>query len=312
MTMGKGLRAVDGLYGENLADLVSDACQAKGLNVTVDAIVNDSASSLLSGAYQSSSSPIALILGTGLNATVDLPVSAISRDKFGDRPAAWHAVAHHVLVNSEMSIYGRKVFPMTHWDHELNEAHSNPDFQPLEYLSSGRYMGEIVRRILLDATRDAGLFGGFVPANFEPYALTTETISTIEGDQSPNLSSALSILNAKHPLPRQRRYTATDLTRVRQIIAYVSSRAAAHVAAGLHALYELKMKHEGGLSRQRDITIACNGSVIEKYPDFLARVQAWLDMLAPPSSSQGRLELMLTGESALVGAAIAVACQSDG
>lgn len=311
MRMGKGLRAGDGLLGENLADLVSDACAARNLHVSVEAIVNDSSSSLLAGAYQSKcSSPITLILGTGLNAAAHLPVSAISREKFGVRPASWHEAARHVLVNTEFSLFGKDVFPVTAWDNELNRNHQKPDFQPLEHLTSGRYLGEIVRLILVDAIRHAGLFDAITPGNFEPYALTTETIATIEGDRTSSLSQSSAILNARHPLPGHRRYLTADLIYVRHIITLVSSRAAAYLATALHAVCELKFQHEDSDSRKEDITIGCNGSVVEKYPDFMQRVQVWLDILIPSSSEQGRIQLELTGESALSGAAVAVACQN--
>ena len=310
--MGKGLHAVDGLLGENLADLVSDACAAKNINISVEAIVNDSSSSLLAGAYQSGSSPIALILGTGLNTTVDLSVSAIARGKFGIRPDSWHRAARHVLVNTEVSLFGKDVFPITKWDRDLNRMHSNPDFQPLEYLTSGRYLGEIVRLILRDGIRIASLFDGVTPSNFEPYALTTETISYIESDKSSSLSHASAVLNTRHPLPGHRCYSAADLAHVRRIINLVSSRAAAYLATMLHAMYQFKFQYEDTSARKKGITIACNGSVIEKYPNFKARVQEWLDILIPTSSAQGRVQLEVTSDSALVGAAVAVACQSPG
>ena len=309
MQMGKDFHAVDGLIGANLADLVQHACTAKHLNVTVEAIVNDSSSSLLSGAYLSNSSPVALILGTGLNATVDLSVSAIARHKFGSRPATWHAAARHVLTNSELSLYGGKVFPVTRWDHQLNRAHSKPDFQPLEYLTSGRYMGEIARLVLLDAIRDASLFGGATPHNFEPYAFTTETIAAIERDNSPSLARAASVMNAKHPLPQGKRYNISDLAHVKHIITLISSRAAAYIGAAVYTVSELRIQHDSALTKE-DIVVACNGSVIEKYPNFLTRTQAWLDILTSANTQRGRVKLELTGESVLLGAAVAVACQT--
>ena len=312
MQMGKGFRAVDGLLGENLADLVSDACTAKQLNVVVDAMVNDSSSSLLSGAYLSDSSPIALILGTGLNATANLNVSAIARHKYGARPDSWFADAQHVLTNTELSLFGRNVFPVTKWDQDLNRNHSKPDFQPLEYLTSGRYLGEITRLVLVDAIKVAHLFGGAMPKNFDQYDLTSETAAIIEGDNLPTLSRAQAALTTKHPLPDARLYTGKDLQHVKNIITMVSSRAAAYLATAVNALCEFKFQHEPASAAKENITIACNGSVLEKYPDFLARTQAWLDILTSRSLCLGTMKLELTGESVLLGAAVAVACQTRG
>lgn len=315
--MGKGLRATDGLIGENLADLVTDACRAKGLNVDVQAIVNDSASSSLSGAYELMSSPISLILGTGLNASAYLPVATVSPEKFGVRPPQWSDAASHVLVNTELSLYGRNIFPLTRWDRQLKAAHSNPDFQPLEHLTSGRYLGEVVRLILIDAIRKAGLFGGATPANFQPYQLTTETMGMVEADESPSmvpLVRAASVMETRHPLPGGRAYSITDIKYVRKVVELVSTRATAYLAASVHALVTFRDNaetavDESALNDARDIVIGCNGSVLEKYPKFLSRVQHWLDALV--GNTTRRVSFRLTGESALMGAAAAVVCQSE-
>jgi hexokinase len=70
---------------------------------------------------------------------------------------------------------------MTRWDEEINRTHMLPDFQPFEQLISGRYLGEIVRLILVEGIKHAGLFQGQMPERFlEPYALDTSTVALIE------------------------------------------------------------------------------------------------------------------------------------
>jgi hexokinase len=122
-----------------------------------------------------------LILGTGTNMAVVLPVSALTKTKFGIRPQSWHDQARHVLVNTEFSMFGKNILPTTRWDDYLNKTHMYPDFQPLEYLVSGRYLGEIVRLVLLEAIQSTGLFNGQYPEHFlEPYAFETSTMAAIE------------------------------------------------------------------------------------------------------------------------------------
>jgi hexokinase len=154
----------------------------QNLPVRLEAIVNDSSATLLSQAYRNPSTRLALILGTGTNAAIHLPVSSLASSKYGTRPQAWHDEATHVLVNTELSMFGKNVLPVTRWDEDLNRNHMRPDFQPFEHLVSGRYLGEIVRLILVEAIRTAGLFGGETPARLaEPYALDTGTLAAIEG-----------------------------------------------------------------------------------------------------------------------------------
>lgn len=179
--MGKGFLAANGLVGQDLGDIIKVACENKGLHVELAAIVNDSAAALLSEAYLNSSTRFGLILGTGVNIAVHLPVPTIGRDKFGDRPADWFDRASHVIVNTELGMFGRGILPRTRWDKILNAAHPKPDFQPLEHLVSGFYLGEMCRLALVEAIGTAGLLGGVVPPSLLlPYSLDTETISTIE------------------------------------------------------------------------------------------------------------------------------------
>lgn len=132
-------------------------------------------------AYQDNAVCFGLVLGTGTNMAVILPTKALSKTKFGDRPQSWHDEAENVVVNTELSMFGKGVLPTTRWDDSLNMMHTHPDFQPLEYMISGRYLGEIVRLVLIEAIRTTGLFGGQSPQGFlEPYALESLVIAAFE------------------------------------------------------------------------------------------------------------------------------------
>jgi hexokinase len=179
--MGKGFLAAHGLLGQDLGDLIQSSCSRHGLNVQLNAIVNDSSATLLSKAYLDATTRFALILGTGVNAAVHLPVHIFSPSKFGVRPAEWHDEAKHVIVNTELSMFGGGILPDTRWDRQLRATHSMPEFQPLEHFVSGGYLGEIVRLVLVEGVRAAGLFGGVLPQGLEErYSLETQTISMIE------------------------------------------------------------------------------------------------------------------------------------
>lgn len=173
--------ACDGLLGRDLGDIIKSTCQHRGIHVELAAIVNDSTAALLSEAYLNSSTRFGLILGTGVNIAVHLPVPTIGREKFGDRPASWFEKASHVIVNTELGMFGTGILPVTRWDVALNESHLRPNFQPLEHLVSGCYLGEVCRLVLVEAIDTTGLFGGVVPPSLLlPYSLDTETLSIIE------------------------------------------------------------------------------------------------------------------------------------
>lgn len=275
----------------------------------MDSIVNDSSATLLSRAYEDPSTRFAVILGTGFNISVHLPTSSLATTKYKGYPQKWLDEATHVLVNTECSMFGKNIFPTTRWDDQLNDAHVRPDFQPFEHMISGRYLGEIVRLIIVEAVQTAGLFSGEMPNLLnEPYTLDTGTIAAMEMDNSKNLTNATALFQSKHALNKPPTYG--DIQFVRQISQLVSHRAAAFLATGIHALWVLRTESEGLTPASAGRTsIGCNGSVIEKYPFFRELCQSHLDELATTSGAEHKsISLEIAMESAIFGAAVAVCC----
>jgi hexokinase len=182
--MGKGFLASDGLVGHDLGTVLREACLERHLSVSLRALMNDADAALFSQAYTHAGTRMGLILGTGANVSCYLPVASIrAPGKFGAREAAWFAAASHVLVNTELDCCGGDgVMPETRWDNALRRVHPRPDFQPFEYYTSGRYLGEICRLVLVEAITKAGAFGGAVPPTLEAaYSLDTEVLTAFEG-----------------------------------------------------------------------------------------------------------------------------------
>ncbi|KAI4947877.1 hypothetical protein J4E86_008394 [Alternaria arbusti] len=309
LAMGKGFRATEGVLGQDLSELIMAPCRKRGLPVHMDSIINDSSATLLSRAYEDPSTRFAVILGTGFNISVHLPVSSLATTKYMGYPQQWLDEATHVLVNTECSMFGKGIFPTTRWDDQLNDAHMRPDFQPFEHMISGRYIGEIVRLILVEAVQKAGLFSGEIPDQLaETYTLDTGTIAAMEMDDSKNLTSATALFQSKHPLSKPPTYN--DIQFVRQVSQLVSHRAAAFLATGIHALWTLRTESEGLTPASAGrMSIGCNGSVIEKYPCFRELCQSHLHELTAASGAEpNSVSLEIAVESAIYGAAVSVCC----
>lgn len=281
----------------------------QNLPVSLDSIVNDSSAAVLSRAYEDPATRFAVILGTGFNIAVHLPTTTLAPSKFKGYPQAWVDESTHVLVNTEMSMFGKHVWPLTRWDEQLLAGHVRPDFQPFEHMISGRYLGEIVRFILIEAIKTAGLFSGEVPEKLnEPYALDTGTLAAMEMDTSKNFTNAIALFQTKHPLSKPPSYN--DIQFVRQVSQLVSHRAAAFLATGIHALWKLRTEAEGLTPATAGrLSIGCNGSVIEKYPLFRELCQSHLDELTAASGADTKaISLEIAVESAIFGAAVAACC----
>ncbi|KAK4107962.1 actin-like ATPase domain-containing protein [Canariomyces notabilis] len=342
--MGKDFLAAEGLVGQDLGEIINLACRRKGIHVELCAIVNDSSATLLSKAYTNPSTRFGLILGTGVNIAAHLPVSTIDLPKYGDRPSSWHEKASHVIVNTELGMFGKDILPLTRWDKLLKAAHPRPDFQPLEQLVSGLYLGEICRLALLDAITTTGIFGGTVPPSLQkPYSLDTETLSLIEADSSSSLSTSITLFTSRHPSTVTP--TTADLAFLRALASYIARRSAAIVAASLFALWELKAEAERELITDASsspsfaaaaaeaelalsdakTTVAYNGSVVENYPGYRDHLQSYIDQLVSISQerrsqdqgqdqgtvargAEGVIALVEARESPLLGAAVALAC----
>lgn len=324
--MGKGFLANKGLLGQDLGDVLRRACKTKGLNVVVEAIINDSSACLLSQAYAYPTTRFGLILGTGLNIAVYLPVNAIGRSKFGMRPPGWFDEASHVIVNTELGMFGHGILPWNKWDRQVQAGHSRPNFQPLELLVSGMYLGEVARYTLIDAIETTGIFGGVVPSSLKtPYSLATETLSLVESDTSDSRSKAISIFSEAHPSVHTP--TAADISALQSLASFISVRSSALVATCVYTLWDIRLESQRELVAslptssdaaavaQADVDMAntvvsFNGSVIENYPGYLASCQKYVDFLLQSHGcpKESTIELVPAKESSLLGAAVASAC----
>lgn len=342
--MGKGFLANKGLIGQDLGEIVKTACKRQGFDVQVEAILNDSSACLLSQAYTHTSTRFGLILGTGFNIGAYLPVPIIGRRKFGSRPVGWFDRASHVIVNTEMSMFGKNILPVTRWDRLLLDALPRPDFQPLEFMVSGMYLGEVARHALIEGIETTGIFGGVLPSSLNtPYSLGTETLSMIErlvlphettgplslltfrSDNSDGLSEARKIFAERHPSTHTP--TTSDLFFLRSLASFISLRSSALVATCVYTLsqvrlesdkaYVSKLPESSPLRKNAECelnlektTVAFNGSVIEHYPNYLENCQRYADELVAgrDSPGMGGIELVPAKESSLLGAAVASAC----
>lgn len=307
--MGKGFCCARSTVGQDLGDLIVAACRNQGLNLRIDALVNDSCATLLSRAYLEPSTSMSLILGTGTNMAVHLPVSCLGASKLQGRDASWLAQADKVTINTEVSMFGKGILPETRWDDLLNRGHAMPNFQPLEYMTTGRYLGEILRLIVSEAVATANLFDGHFPSSLhEPYSLDTSLLAVIEADSSSNLANSAACL--RRTMGLKQTPSIAEMKFLRIVVESISKRAAAYMAIAIHALWAVE-RNASNMVESCRTTIACNGSVIEKYPGFRSRCQGYIATMieagADPTTQNSEVVLEMADEAAVRGAAVAVA-----
>ncbi|RMX86788.1 hypothetical protein D0869_02832 [Hortaea werneckii] len=215
----------------------------------------------------------------------------------GERPASWHEAAQHVLVNTELSMFGKTIMATIRWDDELNAKHILPDFQPPDYLVTGRYLGEMLRLIIVEAVTPAGLFGGELPRKLdEPYALETRLLAEFQSGASASLANARSAFVQARPLRSRPR--KEELEFMRDISKLIAERAVVYLATALSALWAVRIVSKGvSIDEASHVTIACNGTIVEKYPNFRACCQGYLDELCERSASLLSLDASLARDT---------------
>ena len=249
-----------------------------------------------------------------MNAAIHLPIKSLHPSKLARRPLPEAPSVTHVLTNTELSMHGKGIFPTTRWDDYLNDHHTLPNYQPFEYLVSGGYMGEIVRLIVVEATKKANLFRGRLPTSLAvPYILNTKTLALIENDTSHDLRDTISLLHQWHP--SSHKPTPRDAYFIQRIVRSVTKRSIAYFATGIHALTSLLQELERNNGLQKEVVhigIGCDGSVINKYPMYMERTQEILDHMFKRSGPVDKsVTLEKTKDSAVLGAGIAAALAAN-
>ncbi|KAH7035399.1 hexokinase-7 [Microdochium trichocladiopsis] len=200
MTMGKGFTMSSKMdLATHLRNGYKASAPADLPRITVSAILNDSVATLVSFIHQSQEhkafkAAMGLIVGTGCNATIPLRDDTLHPSKKPSKigvAATSQAVHENIAVNTEWSINGtapalRKFKLVTSWDEQLDAAGEAPGFQPLEYMTAGRYLGELGRLILLEyMIGHLGHTVDQIPARLlERFGLTTKFLSHFRPDHS--------------------------------------------------------------------------------------------------------------------------------
>lgn len=209
----------------------------------IAAITNDTVATLASLAYSVKSLPnsrvaAGIIVGTGCNATVPMKLSDLAESK-AKGIKTHHPDAVKTVVNTEITIAGAcgPLQPyVTKWDRQLDAACARPGFQPLEYMTGGRYVGELVRTIFCDYMTN--VMSSPVPAASLPatvvhsYSFSTTFVSAVIARARSNGELA-SELKRRIPPPESSNWAWSPHSAgaLRKIAHHVQVRSAGLIAA---------------------------------------------------------------------------------
>ncbi|KAE8374790.1 hypothetical protein BDV26DRAFT_269272 [Aspergillus bertholletiae] len=271
----KGFNIPDAV-GHDVCALLQNALDALELPVRVAALVNDTVGTLMARSYTSPGETgtfLGAIFGTGTNGAYVEKLNKISKMDTIEH-SDYDKTSGEMIINAEWGSFDNhlSVLPNTVYDQQLDEESNNPGIQMFEKRVSGMFLGEILRRVLLDLYRNEalGLFKPsassdvVVPENsmlFRQWGLDTSLLSLVEADNSESMEPTKMALKDHLKIEGA---SATDCKAVKAIVHAVGKRAARLSAVPLAAILIATKK----LETDDLVDVGVDGSLVEFYPNF--------------------------------------------
>ncbi|KAK5621228.1 putative hexokinase hkdc1 [Crenichthys baileyi] len=276
----KGFKATD-CVGQDAVSMLREAIKRRNeFDLDIVALVNDTVGTMMSCAYEDPQCEIGMIAGTGSNLCYMEELKNIKKIKQSngttntnkeklegeeDENAAMEA------VKSDVTAEKSKMCINTEWgglgddrclDDIVTPYDTEVDIQ-FEKLTSGMYLGEIVRQVLLDLTRRGLLFKGHVCCFVFPLP-----------------SDRLALLQVRSILQQLGLHgTCDDSIIVKEVCGAVSCRAAQLCGAGMAAVVD-KIREDRRLDRL-SITVGVDGALYKLHPHFSQVLKETVRVMAP-------------------------------
>ncbi|MCE5285969.1 MAG: hexokinase [Pelosinus sp.] len=278
-----------GVEGQNVNQLLGEALLRRGVpNVMPEAIINDTVGTLLTAAYINQNTDLGSICGTGHNTAYLEP------------NAPWNHGP--MIINTESGNFDK--LDITKYDEQVDKASEQPGAQRLEKMSSGRYVGELIRIIALDLLQHGLLPNCSTTATQAlsvPAALSGADVSLLIKDSTDDLTNISTWLEERLHITYS---TKSDRLALKQIALLVAERSARLVAATFIGI----INHiDENLDRNHNIAI--DGTLYEKMPGYAANIEKTMTEVF--GAKAGQITTVLSKDGSGIGAAIAVAITSS-
>jgi hexokinase len=307
--------------------------------IRIAAITNDTVATFASLAYAVKAAPnsrvaMGLIVGTGTNATVPMPLDVLHPLKRND--LADPDNVDTVVINTEWTIRGTDE-PLidlklkTKWDLELDRNSEAPGFQPFEYMTAGRYLGEIVRLVFVDLVTQELAESSSDPSELPPSLTTKNALPTrflsevVARAQEQTLLEELQNKYAGISSPSVF-WTPARIKLLKDVAYAVQQRSSALIAAAcvglLHCVHDISIderKEQNGNGTYKheeteELVIAYAGGTISQYPEWLQTCQRWIDTLVTNASEKNKSKKIVLKEAldgGIIGAGVLAGMTDD-
>ncbi|KAF9572305.1 glucokinase [Mortierella alpina] len=289
----KGFRGTD-VIGQDVVKILQDQIDAKRLNITVNALINDTVGTLLATTYKHPGCEIGIIFGTGTNCAYLENQSEITKIKPG--AANYTSPTNMQLINTEWGAFGNTsgALPANEYDVHLDARSSQPGKQLYEKMVSGLYISELARSVFHDLALNGELFvdesGKGVETNQDLGDLAIKErfdgamMGALEGDETANLE----VIDQHFRTSYNLKTSQSDRETIKHICQLISSRAARLSAVGIAAL----IKKRELLSKPNQVIVGIDGSLFNKYPHFRNHLEGALNEIFDAATVKAKISLI--------------------
>lgn len=266
--------------------------------VIVVSLVNDTTGTLIASAYKDPEVKIGSIVSTGCNSAYMEQCSAIPKLQHASLPPD-----AQMAINTEYGAFDNscRVLRRTRFDIDLDKASPRPGQQLYEKMVAGLYMGEIVRRMLLELHHTQNYLNDQdVSMLQEPQILDSSFLSGVETDDSDTREGV------RHLMCEKLNLTTTLLDRriCRYLVELVGMRSARLYACGIAAIFKKRGIQSG--------KVGVDGSVFNYYTRFRMRAsQALRDIFDWPEGSKDAITFQMSEDGSGAGAALIAALTTN-
>lgn len=248
---------IPNVEGHDVVPLLQNEISKRELPIEIVALINDTVGTLVASYYTDPDTKMGVIFGTGVNGAFYDVVSDIEKLE--------GKLADDIPSNSPMAInceYGsfdneHLVLPRTKYDVAVDEQSPRPGQQAFEKMTSGYYLGELLRLVLLELNEKGLMLKDQDLSKLkQPYIMDTSYPARIEDDPFENLEDTDDIFQKDFGV----KTTLPERKLIRRLCELIGTRAARLAVCGIAAICQKRGYKTGH--------IAADGSVYNKYPGF--------------------------------------------
>ncbi|CCF60079.1 hypothetical protein KAFR_0J00110 [Kazachstania africana CBS 2517] len=248
---------IPGVEGHDVVGMLQKQMKAKNLPIDVVALINDTTGTLVASLYTDPDTKMGVIFGTGVNGAYFEQVSDIEKleGKLSDDIPPSSLMA----INCEYGSFDNEhvALPRTKYDIIVDKQSPRPGQQTFEKMSSGYYLGELLRLTIVDL-HDRGLILNHQDMSElnKPYVMDTSYPAKIVEDPFENLEDTDNLLQKDLKV----KTTVQERKVIRRIAESIGRRSARISVCGIAAVCQKRGYTSGH--------IAADGSVYKMYPNF--------------------------------------------